>query len=51
MTENSAQVLPWLHPLFGSALTLATVLAVVMNLLLHVGSGKHAEASTISTEG
>ena len=48
MTQNYAQVLPWLRPLFGSALTLATVLAVVLNLLLRIGSAKQNEASTIN---
>src|SRR5436305_4879073 len=51
LPELYAQIVPWLRPLFGSALTLATVLAVVMNLLLHVGSGKRAEVSTVSAEG
>jgi len=51
LPELYAHVVPWLRPLFGSALTLATVVAVAMNLILHVGSGKHAEASSISAEG
>ena len=51
LPELYAQIVSWLRPLFGSALTLATVLAVVMNLLLHVGSGKRAEVSTVSAEG
>jgi len=43
--ELYAQVVPWLRPLFGSALTLATVLAVMLNLLLRIGDGKPNEAS------
>ena len=45
LPELYAQVIPWLRPLFGSALTLATVLAVVLNLLLRIGSAKRDEAS------
>jgi xanthine permease XanP len=45
LPELYAQVVPWLRPLFGSALTLATVLAVVLNLLLRIGSAEPAEAS------
>jgi NCS2 family nucleobase:cation symporter-2 len=45
LPELYAQVVPWLRPLFGSALTLATVLAVMLNLLLRIGSAEPAEAS------
>ncbi len=51
LPELYAQVVPWLRPLFGSALTLATVLAVGLNLLLRIGGATRGEASTISTEG
>ena len=51
LPEMYAQVVPWLRPLFGSALTLATVLAVVLNLLLHAGGAKRSGASTIGGEG
>jgi NCS2 family nucleobase:cation symporter-2 len=50
LPELYAQVVPWLRPLFGSALTLATVLAVVLNLLLRVGTRSEA-TSPISGEG
>src|SRR6266571_4062998 len=40
LPELYAQIVPWLRPLFGSALTLATVLAVVLNLLLRIGGAK-----------
>jgi NCS2 family nucleobase:cation symporter-2 len=50
LPELYAQVVPWLRPLFGSALTLATVLAVMLNLLLRVGSARLGEAPTISGE-
>jgi xanthine permease XanP len=35
-----AGVPPWLTPLFSSSLALGTVLVVVLNLLLHLGSSK-----------
>jgi hypothetical protein len=41
---SDTQVVPWLRPLFGSALTLATVLAVGLNLLLRIGGAKQDEA-------
>jgi xanthine/uracil permease len=50
LPELYAQVIPWLRPLFGSALTLATVLAVALNLLLRIRSPKQREASAISGE-
>jgi xanthine/uracil permease len=37
LPELYVQIIPWLHPLFGSGLTLATVLAVVLNVLLRIG--------------
>jgi xanthine/uracil permease len=43
-------VVPWLRPLFGSALTLATVLAVVLNLSLGVGR-PNAEAASVIGKG
>jgi len=46
LPELYAQIVPWLRPLFGSALTLATVLAVVLNLLLRIGGAKQDEAPT-----
>lgn len=33
---------PWLHPVFSSSLSLATVSAVVLNLLLRIGISKQA---------
>jgi NCS2 family nucleobase:cation symporter-2 len=48
LPELCAQVVPWLRPLFGSALTLATVLAGMLNLLLGVGGPKAQAASVIS---
>ena len=51
LPELYAQIVPWLRPLFGSALTLATVLAVVLNLLLRVGGTKAEATSAISGEG
>ena len=51
LPELYAQVVPWLRPLFGSALTLTTVLAVVLNVLLGVGGPKAQAASVISGEG
>jgi len=51
LPELYAQIVPWLRPLFGSALTLATVLAVMLNLLLRIGGAKQGEASTTSAEG
>ena len=50
LPELYAQVVPWLRPLFGSALTLATVLAVVLNLLLGVGTKANA-ASVMNGKG
>jgi xanthine permease XanP len=35
-----ASVTPWLRPLFSSSLTLATVLAVLLNQLLHARGGR-----------
>ena len=51
LPEVYAQVVPWLRPLFGSALTLSTVLAVLLNLLLHVGGTKGEDSSAASAEG
>lgn len=51
LPEMYAQVVPWLRPLFGSALTLATVLAVMLNLLLGIGGARRDTASKMSTEG
>jgi xanthine/uracil permease len=45
LPELHAQVVPWLRPLFGLALTLATVLAVVLDLLLRVGGVKTTESA------
>ena len=50
LPELYAQIIPWLHPLFGSALTLATVLAAALNLLLRVGVGKSGEAFSTTNE-
>jgi len=50
LPELYAQVVPWLRPLFGSALTLATVLAVALNLL-RIGGAKQDEAPTMRAEG
>jgi len=51
LPELYAQVVPWLRPLFGSALTLATVLAVALNPLLRIGGAKQAEVPTMSAQG
>ena len=50
LPELYAHVVPWLRPLFGSALTLATVLAVALNLLLQIGHARTAETSPVSAE-
>lgn len=38
-----ANVDPWIHPLFSSSLSLATVLAVALNLILRVGIRKRQQ--------
>src|SRR6266571_4071800 len=48
LPEMYAHVVPWLRPLFGSALTLATVLAVGLNLLLRIGSNKPIQTQSIA---
>jgi NCS2 family nucleobase:cation symporter-2 len=50
LPELYAQVVPWLRPSFGSALTLATVLAVALDLL-RIGGAKQDEAPTMRAEG
>ena len=51
LPELYAQIVPWLRPLFGSALTLATVLAVTLNLLLQVRSTNGEKAPSIGGKG
>jgi xanthine/uracil permease len=49
--QQSEQDVPWLRPLFWSALTVATVLAVVLNLVLKLGGTRSKVTSVISGEG
>jgi xanthine permease XanP len=51
LLELYAHVVPWLRPLFDSPLTLATVLAVGLNLLLCIGADKPREAPAVSNDG
>jgi len=48
LPELYAHVVPWLRPLFDSPLTLATVLAVGLNLLLRIGANKPIQTQSIA---
>lgn len=41
---------PWLHPVFSSSLSLATVSAVLLNLILRIGISKHFLLKLLPTE-
>ena len=44
-----AHVAPWLRPLFDSSLTLATVIAVVLNQIVRIGEGKRVPEKPAET--